>query len=117
MKVKIYGIKNCNTMKSAFDWLHANKIDFEFHDYKKLGVSEEKLEEWLDKFTIEKIVNKSGLTYKKLSDQEKELLNDKDSTIKILMKKNSMIKRPILENESNILLGFKREEWEKILCK
>ena len=33
---KLYGIKNCNTVKKSVDWLHSKKIDFEFMDVKKV---------------------------------------------------------------------------------
>lgn len=103
----VYGIKNCNTMKKAFDWLNANGIAFEFHDYKKAGVSEAKLEQWLAKVGIDVIVNRKGTTYKQLTDNQKADLDNKGKAIAILKEKTSMIKRPIIEVEGKIiLLGF-----------
>jgi arsenate reductase-like glutaredoxin family protein len=44
--MKVYGITNCNTVKKALDWLKANNVAYEFQDFKKLGVSADKLNEW-----------------------------------------------------------------------
>jgi len=70
--IKVYGIPNCNTVKKAIDWLKQNKLDFEFHDYKKKGISKEKLQEWSKHFGWENILNKKGTTWAKLSEEEKD---------------------------------------------
>ncbi|RZJ82337.1 MAG: arsenate reductase, partial [Flavobacterium sp.] len=62
--MKVYGIPNCNTVKKALDWLKENNIEFEFHDFKKKGITAEKLQEWFDVFGWEKVINKNGLTFK-----------------------------------------------------
>ena len=66
--MKVYGITNCNTVKKALDWFKANNVAYEFHDFKKLGVSADKLNEWADKVGYEKVMNKQGLTYRGLDD-------------------------------------------------
>jgi arsenate reductase len=114
--VKVYGIKNCNTMKKAFDWLDKNKISYEFHDYKKLGIDEATIKEWLKKIPMEKLVNTKGATWRLLTDKEKLAINTTSQAISLMMSKTSVIKRPlvVLEKE-NYLLGFEEGEWNTSL--
>ncbi len=109
---KIYGIKNCDTMKKAFDWLTANNILYEFHDYKKMSISEQKIQEWLTQKPWDVLINRAGTTWKKLSDEEKA--TDEISATKLMMEKPSMIKRPIIENDKIVVMGFNSDTYEQI---
>ena len=112
----LYGIPNCNTVKKAQDWLKENQIDFEFHDFKKKGVTAEKLTEWFNTFGWEKIINKNGLTFKKLSKDEQAEINSPDKAISYLMQNTSAIKRPVVEQDGKaILLGFVAENYQEKL--
>ena len=71
--MKVYGIPNCNTVKKALDWLKQNQVEFEFHDFKKLGVSPEKLQEWNEKAGYETFLNRQGLTWKQLMQKPKQV--------------------------------------------
>jgi len=104
--MKVYGITNCNTVKKALDWLKANHVDYEFHDFKKLGISEEKLKEWDSKAGYEKFMNKQGLTWKQLDPQVKESIKTTADALKLLQQKTSMIKRPVIENGDFLFFGF-----------
>ena len=112
----VYAIPNCNTVKKAIDWLKANKIDYEFHDYKKLGISEAKLEEWLTQVPYDKLVNRAGTTFKKLTDEEKAKITDNASAIALMLEKTSVIKRPIVESDKILAMGFKAEEYEAVFA-
>ena len=101
-------------MQKAFKWLDAHQITYTFHDYKKESISKEKIEEWLKYFPITELINTKGITYKKLSDEEKLSITNKNKAIELVMQKTSMIKRPILEMKDGLMLGFKLEEWEKL---
>jgi arsenate reductase len=109
---KIYGIKNCDTMKKAFDWLTENNVSYEFHDYKKMGISEGKIQEWLTQKPWDVLINRAGTTWKKLSDEEKA--TDEISATKLMMEKPSMIKRPIIEKDKIVVMGFNSDTYEKI---
>lgn len=109
--MEIYGIKNCNTVKKALDWLQSNHIDFTFHDFKKESVSAEKLQEWSRKTGYEKLLNKQGLTWKQLDATIKATITGEKQALQICMDKNSMIKRPVLEFEGKIVLGFEEKEY------
>ena len=109
---KVYGIPNCDTVKKAITWLKENDIPFEFHNYKKEGISQEKLSEWLTQESWEVLVNKAGTTWKKLSEEEKA--NDNASAITLMLDKTSVIKRPIIEADKIVAIGFKSENYEKV---
>lgn len=112
----VYGIPNCNTVKKSIDWLKENKIDFEFHDYKKKGITAEKLNQWCDKFGWEIVLNRKGLTWKKLSKEEQSKINNKELAIAYLIENTSAIKRPIIEKEGNaVLLGFDGDSYAQTL--
>jgi arsenate reductase (glutaredoxin) len=104
--MKVYGITNCNTVKKALDWLKANHVDYEFHDFKKLGVTPEKLQEWNDKAGYEKFLNKQGLTWKQLDPEVKESVKTTDDALQLLQQKTSMIKRPVIEDGNFLYFGF-----------
>jgi Spx/MgsR family transcriptional regulator len=116
MKIKIFGIKNCNTMKNTFIYFSQKKVDVAFEDYKKTPPSYDFLNQLDAIFGIEKIINKSGTTYKKLSDVDKINLNDKGKAIEILIKNSSMIKRPIVQfSEVDWVVGYHEDQWEALL--
>ena len=112
----VYGIPNCNTVKKALDWIRAKEIAYEFHDFKKKGITAEKLTEWFNVFGWEKVINKNGLTFKKLSKEEQAEINSPSSAITYLMQNTSAIKRPIVEkNGKPILLSFNEEQYDAAL--
>lgn len=111
----VYGIPNCNTVKKATDWLKENKIDFEFHDFKKKGITAEKLQEWFNEFGWEKVINKNGLTFKKLSKEEQLKINNPNAVTAYLLNNTSAIKRPIVEREKAVLIGFDADNYKNIL--
>ena len=113
--VTIYGIKNCDTMKKARAWLDKHKVDYAFHDYKSAGIDKGKLEGWAKKAGWETLLNRAGLTFKKLPDKDKAGLTEKKA-IALMLKQPSMIKRPVLElSGGKLLIGFKPEDYAKSL--
>jgi arsenate reductase len=112
--LKVYGIPNCDTVKKAMVWLKNKGIAYEFHDYKKLGIGEAKLEEWLTQVPYDKLVNRAGTTFKKLTDEEKAKITDNASAIALMLEKTSVIKRPIVESDKILAMGFKVEEYDTI---
>jgi Spx/MgsR family transcriptional regulator len=108
----IYGIKNCDTMKKARAWLDSNGVAYDFHDYKAVGVAKEKLKAWSDKVGWETLLNRAGTTFKKLPEADKEGLNEKKA-LALMLAQPSMIKRPVLEMGSKLLVGFKPDVYAK----
>ena len=109
--MKVYGITNCNTVKKAIDWLKQNNVIYEFHDFKKLGVSAEKLAEWNEKAGYEKFLNKQGLTWRGLDAQTKESVQSAAEALPLLQQKTSMIKRPVIEDNGFLLFGFDEQAY------
>ncbi|EDY86597.1 ArsC family protein [gamma proteobacterium HTCC5015] len=109
----LYGIKNCDTIKKARRWLEDNGVAYEFHDYKKVGVPEQQLRQWIDQFGWEVVLNKRGTTYRKLDDAIKDSL-DAESAVAVLMTNASMIKRPVIEHGDTTLIGFKADDYQSL---
>lgn len=116
--MKIYGIPNCSTVKKTLDWFRLHEIDFEFHDFKKLGIDRLKLEEWSGHLGWEALLNKRGTTWKMLSPEIQNSITSKDSAFKLMQEKVSVIKRPVIETDLNsVLLGFNEEQLGDLLIK
>ena len=109
MSVRVYGIRNCDTMKKAFAWLDANQVAYEFHDYKKAGVPAGKLKAWAGKVGWEKLANTRGPTWRKIPDGQKKNIE------KALEENTSAIKRPIVETGATLLVGFDPEAFSRAL--
>lgn len=108
--ITIYGIKNCDTVKKAIKWLDENKVEYHFHDYKKEGISEEKLKAFTNQFGWEKVVNSRGTTFRKLEESQKP--TNESEAIALMKEQTSIIKRPILQGDEIFLIGFKADEYE-----
>jgi arsenate reductase len=103
----VYGIKNCNTVKSALDWLKKKNVEFEFHDYKSKGITAQKLKDWSKQVGWESLVNKKGTTWRQLDGAVKNSITSEAKAIALMMEKTSVIKRPLLEENGKVLaLGF-----------
>jgi arsenate reductase len=111
----VYGIKNCDTVKKALNWLRDNNIDFEFHDFKKQGIQQDKLKQWADINGWESFFNKKGTTWKKLdSETQSETVNEQ-AAFKLMEEKTSVIKRPVIEKDDVLIFGFDIEIYQKRL--
>jgi arsenate reductase len=111
MTVKIYGIRNCDTMKKAFAWLDTHRVQYEFHDYKKAGVPAGKLKEWAKKAGWQNLANTRGTTWRKLEPVD---VNEK-STLALLEQNTSAIRRPVVEAGARLLIGFDAAEFSAAL--
>ena len=112
----VFGIKNCNTVKNALDWLNGHGIPYEFHDYKKKGITADALKAWSKQVGWEVLLNRKGLTWKQLPEAERARIKTEADAIQLMIDKTSIIKRPLLEkNGKVILLGFDEETYEKTL--
>lgn len=110
MTVTVYGIKACSTMKKAFVWLEARGVGYDFHDYKKAGVTAAQLTRWCGAAGWPAVLNRSGTTFRKLDDADKQGLTQ-DKAIALMVAQPSMIKRPIVEAGGRIEIGFKPERY------
>ncbi len=106
MAVTIYGIKNCDTMKKARNWLDDHNVAYDFHDYKAVGIDQAHLERWIDEAGWETVLNRAGTTFRNLPDAARGNL-DRNKAIVLMLDQPSMIKRPVLETGGKLLIGFK----------
>ena len=106
MATTLYGIKNCDTMKKARDWLDAHAVAYTFHDYKAEGVARATLEAWVKALGWETVLNRAGTTFRALPDGDKENLTAKKA-IALMLAQPSMIKRPLLDRDGAFTAGFK----------
>jgi Spx/MgsR family transcriptional regulator len=104
--VTVYGIKNCDTIKKARSWLDSHCVKYEFHDYKAAGIDRKKLELWCGELGWEVLLNRAGTTFRKLPDEDKLMLN-MQKAVALMLANPSLIKRPVLENEGRLTVGFK----------
>ncbi len=114
----VYGIKNCNTVKKSLDWLNNNNIKFEFFDVKKIDLNSNIINEWIKNistpYTTENLINKTGMTWRKLSDDEKKLPLTKENIINLIQKHPTAMKRPLITNERKVLaIGFNENIYEE----
>lgn len=112
MAIIIYGIKNCDTMKKARNWLDSHGVAYSFHDYKAAGIAKEKLKQWCDQVGWESLLNRAGTTFRKLPDGDKEGLNELKA-LALMLAQPSMIKRPVLDLGRKLLVGFKPDIYAK----
>ena len=113
MTARLYGIKNCDTMKKAWTWLDQHGVAYDFHDYKKAGIDRATLEGWTRKVGWEILLNRAGTTFKKLPDADKQGL-DEGKALALMLAQPSMIKRPVLEVGGKLYVGFKPETYAEL---
>ncbi len=109
----IYGIKNCDTMKKAMQWLDDHDVEYRFHDYKKTGLTEQQLMSWIKQVGWEPLINSRGTTWRKLPETERKGLNE-TKAIALMRGNLSLIKRPVLEHNNTLHVGFNPAEYEHL---
>lgn len=108
----VYAISNCDTVRKARTWLAEHEVDYRFHDYKKQGIDRNMIDHWLTQKPWDELVNRAGITWKKLPDAEKP--TDAEGAITLMLEKPSVIRRPLIESNGQIIaLGFKADNYEK----
>lgn len=110
MAITMYGIKNCDTIKKARAWLDGHAVAYEFHDYKAAGLDRARLEKWCEQLGWETVLNRAGTTFRKLPAADKEGLTARKA-LTLMLAQPSMIKRPILDTDRKLLIGYKPEEY------
>ncbi len=114
MTPTLYGIKACDTMKKARDWLDQHGVAYQFHDYKAVGIDKPRLQAWVDELGWEVVLNRAGTTFRKLPESDRQDL-DAARAIDLMLAQPSMIKRPVLDLGSHRLVGFKPDLYAKAM--
>ena len=113
MAVTIYGIKACDTMSKARAWLDAHGVAAAFHDYKAQGASAADLKRWAGQVGWERLLNRAGTTFRKLSDADRADI-DEAKAIRLMSEHTSLIKRPVLDVDGALTVGFKPEVYAAV---
>jgi arsenate reductase (glutaredoxin) len=116
--MKLYGIPNCNTVKKARNHLAENGVTYEFHDFKKNGVTKEMIAGWLKQVGWQKLLKKTGPSWGKLPDEVKASINNDAAALKLMLEQPNVIKRPVLENNGKVLAtGFDEAVYSQLFKK
>lgn len=109
----LYGIKNCDTVKKARDWLTKSGIDYRFHDFRADGLEKAQVKEWINEIGLETLVNKRSTIWKELAESVKANF-DEGSAVDVILENPTLIKRPLLTTNKRVLVGFKEAEYLNI---
>lgn len=113
--MKLYGIPNCDTVKKARNFLDTHQVSYDFHDFKKHGVTEPMLAGWLKQVGWQKLLKKTGPTWGKLPDEVKAGVKDDASALALMLEKPNIIKRPVLEKDGQVIaLGFSENDYHQL---
>ncbi|MDD1452898.1 ArsC family reductase [Sphingomonas sp. H160509] len=111
MTITMFGIKNCDTIKKAQNWLDAHDVAYAFHDYKAAGIDAAHLDDWIGRVGWDVLLNRAGTTFRKLPEADRADLDAGKATA-LMLAQPSMIKRPVLDTGKTLLVGFKPEAYE-----
>ncbi len=111
MTLYVYGIRNCDTVKKARRWLEQNRIPFEFVDFRQNGISREQLVDWCQQCGWEQLVNRRGMTWRKLPEEQRSDL-DQDRAIELMLDNPTLIRRPVVSNHNTVTVGFDESQWQ-----
>lgn len=114
MKLELYGIPNCDTVKKARAWLDAQGLAYVFHDYKKEGADPARLSQWSDQAGWQALLNTRGTTFRKLPEEDRQDISH-DKALALMARHPSLIKRPVVEHEGGLLVGFNPDQWARAL--
>lgn len=113
--MKVYGIPNCDTVKKARAWLLEQGLDYSFHDFKKQGVPNQALAQWIEAIGLERLVNRKGTTWRQLSVDQQAALTQASSAQAVLVEHPSVIKRPVVEwPHGAMTVGFDAQTWASL---
>lgn len=110
----LYGIKNCDTVKKARGWLDANNKTYTFHDYRTDGLNEALLDKLERGLGWENMLNKRSTSWRQLTDEQKQDL-DRNKAMQLMLETPTLIKRPILDNNNKLIIGFKADHYQQAL--
>ncbi len=108
--IKLYGIRNCDTVRKAIKYLDVNDIRYQFIDYRKNPISLEKLQTIVSIVGWENLINRRSTTYRSLSEKQKKNIN-----YDLVLNYPTLIKRPVLISEDEVLVGFSEKKYAAII--
>ena len=113
----VYGIKNCSTMKKAFDWLDGHSVAYTFQDYRTPGLTADEIANILTLTSLDQLVNKRSTAWRALTEDEKKAVMNEKTAIKVLQAHPTLIKRPLIITDSQVSVGFSQEQFKHLFLK
>ena len=111
--VTIYGIKNCDTMKKAMQWLDQHNVEYTFHDVRKQELETGQIQAWVEELGWEILLNRRGQLWRKVPDKVRDTINRK-TAIELMQQDAGIIKRPVLDLGNQRVVGFKPEDYAEL---
>lgn len=105
-EIVLYGIENCDQVRRARQWLKAEKVEYRFHDFRRDGLNEQLLSNWLSHVPWDALLNRRGMTWRKLSEAERHRIVDQASAVELMIAQPAVIKRPVFQTRDHLLVGF-----------
>jgi len=115
MTVVVYGISNCDQVRKTLGWLNANTVEHRFHDYRRDGLERARLERWCSHVPWTALLNKRGQTWRALPEDRRRQIVDQASVIELLLENPTLVKRPVIEIDEDLLIGFSAERLREAL--
>jgi Spx/MgsR family transcriptional regulator len=113
--VILYGIPNCDTVKKARTWLDQHKISYQFHDFKQAGIDAKSIQRWIDAMGIDIVLNKKSTTWRGLDATQQASAANVKKAIQLMQEHTSLIKRPVLEQNGQVLaVGFDAAKYSSL---
>jgi len=112
--IRVFGIRNCETMKKAFAWLAANEVAYEFVDYRQAGVAQANLPSWNRRCGWQALLNTRGMSWRKLSAAERADVGEQKA-LQLMAQYPTLIKRPLLDSGDRLLVGFAADDYATLL--
>ena len=109
----LYGIANCDTVRKTRQWLATQGVAYVFHDFRKDGLSSKQVKAWAQVVGWETLLNRRGQTWRKLADKDKADLTEAKA-IKLMAAEPTLIKRPVLEINNQVHIGFSEAEYQRL---
>ena len=114
--IRIYGIKSCDSCRKAVSWFREHELEHEFHDLREDGITIQLLESWADRVDWEALLNRRSLTWRRIPDLDKQNLS-RAGALALMLENPTLIKRPVLEADRRMVVGFDAEAYEKLFAR
>lgn len=110
----LYGISNCDTVRKARKWLESNGIEYQFHDFRKDGLTAASVEQWCAALGADKVLNKRGTTWRQLPAEQQAAAADPAQLVALLTAQPTLIKRPLLARDGSFAVGFSTAQYAEL---
>ena len=114
MTLTVYHLKTCDTCRKAIKALKATGQTLVLVDVRADGVPKADLARLANAVGWETLLNTRSTTWRGLSDTEKSEMNQ-DKALKLMGEHPTLIKRPVIDTGTNVLVGWKADVQDALL--